>query len=260
MTSLLLTQRSSTKIIFGLLCVLFLNTVFAQIEIPKIIDPVTDITNTIDRDDYVQLRKQIVRFEDSTSNQIVVLIIPTLGENDIREFGIKTLEQNKIGQKGNDNGILLLIAKNDRKVSIEVGYGLEGVLTDAICEQIIRNEMLPEFKDGNYTKGISAAIQTMMLATKGEYTAEKKNENNSGWFGVVIVFAVILVAVFGAARGRQYGVTSSGYRRHNDWWGGGFGGGLGGGGGFGSFGGSGGGSSWSGGGGSFGGGGASGSW
>ncbi len=252
MISSLSTQRSSAKFIFGLLCVLFLNAAFAQIEIPKIIDPVTDLTNTIDRDDYVKLRKQIVRFEDSTSNQIVVLIIPTLGENDIREFGIKTLEQNKIGQKGNDNGILLLIVKDDRKVSIEVGYGLEGVLTDAICEQIIRKEIRPEFRDGNYTKGISAAIQTMMLATKGEYTAEKKNEKNSGWYGVVIVLAVILSAIVGASRGRQYGVTSSGYRRHNNWWGGGFGGG------FGSVGGGGGG--WSAGGGRFGGGGASGSW
>lgn len=253
MISSLSTQRSSAKFIFGLLCVLFLNAAFAQIEIPKIIDPVTDLTNTIDRDDYVKLRKQIVRFEDSTSNQIVVLIIPTLGENDIREFGIKTLEQNKIGQKGNDNGILLLIVKDDRKVSIEVGYGLEGVLTDAICEQIIRKEIRPEFRDGNYTKGISAAIQTMMLATKGEYTAEKKNEKNSGWYGVVIVLAVILSAIVGASRGRQYGVTSSGYRRHNNWWGGGFGGG------FGSVGGGGGGG-WSAGGGRFGGGGASGSW
>lgn len=253
MISSLSTQRSSAKFIFGLLCVLFLNAAFAQIEIPKIIDPVTDLTNTIDRDDYVKLRKQIVRFEDSTSNQIVVLIIPTLGENDIREFGIKTLEQNKIGQKGNDNGILLLIVKDDRKVSIEVGYGLEGVLTDAICEQIIRKEIRPEFRDGNYTKGISAAIQTMMLATTGEYTAEKKNEKNSGWYGVVIVLAVILSAIVGASRGRQYGVTSSGYRRHNNWWGGGFGGG------FGSVGGGGGGG-WSAGGGRFGGGGASGSW
>ncbi|MDP1675371.1 MAG: TPM domain-containing protein [Bacteroidota bacterium] len=257
MTSLLSTQRSSLKITFGLLCVLFLNTAFAQVEIPKIIDPVTDLTNTIDRDDYVKLRKQIVRFEDSTSNQIVVLIISTVGEDDIREFAIKTLEQNKIGQKGKDNGILLLIAKDDRKVSIEVGYGLEGVLTDAICNQIIRNEILPEFKDGNYTKGISAAVETMILVTKGEYTAEGKKRKNSGWFGVLIVFAVILFAIIGSFRRRQYGVTSSGYRKHNDWWGGGFGGGIGSGGGFG---GGGGGSSWSGGGGSFGGGGSSGSW
>jgi uncharacterized protein len=257
MTSSLSTQRSSTKIIFGLLCVLFLNTAFAQVEIPKIIDPVTDLTKTIGQVEYVKLRKQIIQFEDSTSNQIVVLIIPTLGENDIREFGIKTLEQNKIGQKGKDNGILILVAKDDRKVSIEVGYGLEGVLTDAICDRIIRNEIRPEFKDGNYAKGISAAIQTMILVTKGEYTAEGKKRKNSGWYGVLIVVAVILFAIFGAARGRQYGVTSSGYRRHNDWWGGGFGGGFGSGGGFGG-GGSGG--SWSGGGGSFGGGGASGSW
>jgi len=239
-----------------LFCVFLFSTLFAQVELPSIVDPVTDLTNTLDRIEYTKLRKQIIQFEDSTSNQIVVCLIPTLGENEIRDFAIRTLEKNKIGQKGKDNGILLLIAKDDRKVSIEVGYGLEGVLTDAICDQIIRNEILPEFREGNYYKGISTAIGSIMLVTKGEYTGEKrKRKNSTDWLGVVIIAIVILFSMLTGFRRRRYGITSRG--SNNIWWGGG---GFGTGGGFGSFGGGGGGGSWSAGGGSFGGGGASGSW
>ncbi len=253
------TQRISPTTSFVFLCVFLFGTLHAQVEIPSLSDPVTDLTGTISQDEYRFLRQQIIQFEDSTSNQIVVLMIPTIGENDIREFGIDVLKKNKIGQKGKDNGILLFVVKDDRKVSIEVGYGLEGVLTDALCDQIIRNEIRPQFREGNYFKGISVAIGSIMLATRGEYVSDKKNQKNSNWFGIVIIFAVIFFAVVAAVRGRRYGVTSQGYRGHNNWWwwgGGGFGGGRG----SGSFGGGGGGGSWSGGGGSFGGGGASGSW
>ncbi len=253
-----MTQRNNKTNYGVLLCVFLFGTLQAQSELPPIVDPVTDLTATLGRDEYRELRKQIIQFEDSTSNQIVVLMIPTIGENNIRDFGIEILKKNKIGQKGKDNGILLFVVKDDRKVSIEVGYGLEGVLTDALCDQIIRNEMRPQFREGNYFKGISAAIETIMLATKGEYIAEKKKGKNTGWFGVIIVLFVIVAAVIAAVRGRRYGVTSQGYSGHSNWWwgGGGFGGGRG----SGSFGGGGGGGSWSGGGGSFGGGGASGSW
>lgn len=239
-----------------LLCVFSFSAGFAQVEIPAIVDPVTDVTNTLDKVEYTNLRKQIIQFEDSTSNQIVVLMISTLGEYEIRDFGIRTLEKNKIGQKGKDNGILLLIAKDDRKVAIEVGYGLEGVLTDALCDQIIRREILPEFRDGNYYQGISAGIASMMTATKGEYMAEKKNNGGkSDWFGVLIIAFVILFSILTGFRRRRFGITSQG--TNNIWWGGS---GFGSRGGFGSFGGGGGGGGWSAGGGSFGGGGASGSW
>lgn len=259
MRSFTKTQRNNTSTYVVLLCVFLFGTLQAQVEIPSIVDPVTDLTATMSQDEYKYLRQQIIQFEDSTSNQIVVLMIPTIGDNDIRDFGIEVLKKNKIGQKGKDNGILLFVVKDDRKVSIEVGYGLEGVLTDALCDQIIRNEIRPQFREENYFKGISVAIESIMLATKGEYVADKKKQKNSDWFGIIIIFIVIFFAVVAAVRGRSYGVTSQGYRGHNNWWwwgGGGFGGGRG----SGSFGGGGGGGGWSGGGGSFGGGGASGSW
>lgn len=246
-------------VIAFLLCAVVLSSAVGQDDgIPKIVDPVTDLTNTLTRSQYYSIRKQIIQFEDSTSNQIVVLIIPTLQGNEIRDYGIKTLEKNKIGQQGKDNGILILVAKDDRLVSIEVGYGLEGAVTDAICDDIIRNEMRPRFREGDYYGGISSAIQSVTFAAKGEYTASQKRKKKSDWVPVLFVVFVIIVSVVASFRKRSYAISSRGHRGYNNWWWGG--GGFGGGSSFGSFGGGGGGGGWSAGGGSFGGGGASGSW
>lgn len=229
---------------------------------PRITDPVIDNTGTLSSSETSELRERILRYEDSTSNQIAVLIIPTLDGRDIRESAIRILEQSKLGQKGKDNGILLLIAKEDRKVTIEVGYGLEGAVTDAVCDRIIRNELRPAFRRDDYYGGISEALGSIMAASQGEFTGGAKRGKSSGWLPVFIIIAVLVVSVAAASRRRGYAISSKGYRRHNDWWwgGGGFGGGGFGSGGSGSFGGGGGGGGWSVGGGSFGGGGASGSW
>lgn len=240
------------------LCTAVSLNVFAQKEdIPAIVDPVTDLTNTLSRSEYYSLRRQIIQFEDSTSNQIAVMMIPSLDGNDIRDLGIKILEKSKLGQKGKDNGVLILIAKDDRKIGIEVGYGLEGALTDALCDQIIRNDIRPRFRENDYFGGISAGVESISQAVKGEYTGQKNSKNSTSWIPAIFVFAVILFAVLSASRNRNYAISSRGRRGYNNWWwgGGGFGGGSGG-----SFGGGGGGGSWSVGGGSFGGGGASGSW
>jgi uncharacterized protein len=252
-----LQQKHHLKVISRIVLYLCISaSLYSQTKIPVITDPVSDLTNTLDQSEVQNLRNQILYFEDSTSNQLVVLMIPTLGDNEIRDFGITTLQQNKIGQKGKDNGVLLLIAKEDHQVSIEVGYGLEGVLTDALCSDIIRNEVRPRFRQDDYYGGISAAIQSIMLATKGEYTGGKKDRNRSvNFFPIIVIFFIIISFVMSFGRSRRTQVGSRG--SNNIWWGGGMGGG---GGNWGSFGGGGGGGGWSAGGGSFGGGGASGSW
>jgi uncharacterized protein len=237
------------------MAIVFVPLLFSQDEeIPTIVDPVTDSTGTLTRSEYYSLRKMIIRFEDSTSNQIVVLMVPSLRGNDIRDRAIRILEKNKIGQKGKDNGVLIFIAKDDRQISIEVGYGLEGVLTDALCDKIIRSEIRPKFRENDYYGGIAAAITAMSLAIKGEYTAEGKRQAMNDWIPIVIIILVIVFSVISSLRGRRYSLSSHGRKSYNNWWWGG-----GGGSGFGSFGGGGGGG-WSAGGGSFGGGGASGSW
>jgi len=228
-------------------------------EIPKLTSPVYDATSTLGADEVAALTREIRRFEDSTSNQIAVVILPTLGDAEIRDFGIEVLKRNMIGQKGRDNGILLLVALVDRKVAIEVGYGLEGVLPDAICDQIIRNDIKPAFKEGQYFEGIALAVRSIESVTRGEYTGTGKKKSKKGsalvtlLVGLFIAGSVLMSLMRG---GRQYAINGRGYRS-SSWMGGGFGGGFGGGG-FG--GGGGGGGGWSAGGGSFGGGGASGSW
>jgi uncharacterized protein len=233
-----------------------------EVAVPQIHERVTDFTNTLSYSEWQALELQLKTFEDSTSNQVIVLMIPTIGENDIRDFGIKVAEQNKIGAKGKDNGVLLLIAKDDKKMTIEVGYGLEGVLPDALCDQIIRHEIRPRFQQGDFFGGIQSGITAIMQATMGEYKASPRSNNVVSWGALLLTFGIFFVLFSSLfTGGRRYGISSRGYRRSSYWggWGGGgfFGGGGFGGGGFGSSGGFGG---FSGGGGGFGGGGASGGW
>lgn len=249
-------RRKTTKVLA--LSIVLITGIAAQPSIPVITDPITDFTNTLTGEQHSLLRRQAIQFEDSTSNQIAVLLIPSLNGDEIREYGIQVLEKNKIGQKGKDNGVLLLIALNDKQISIEVGYGLEGVLTDAVCSDIIRNEIRPRFREGDFFGGISAAMQSIMLATKGEYTGNGgRKRTSSSWFATIVMFIIIMSFASLMGRRRRYAVSSRGM--NSVWWWGGFGGG-GGGGDWGSFGGGGGGGGWSAGGGSFGGGGASGGW
>jgi uncharacterized protein len=226
--------------------------------VPTLTRHMTDLTGTISAQEVETLDAKLRSFEDSTSNQIVVLMMSTIGSGSLEDFSLRVAEANRIGVKGRDNGALLFIAREDRSVRIEVGYGLEGALPDIVSGQIIRNELGPRFSNGKYFEGINAAIDAMMAATRGEYKAEKKNRNDSplGIIPLLIVLLVLFTIIRNAFR-RPRGL--SGGRR--SYWGGGpfLGGGGFGGGGFGG-GGFGGGGGFSGGGGSFGGGGASGRW
>ncbi len=230
----------------------------------KIKNYVTDETSTLTQNQITSLETKLSNFEKETSNQVVVYVIATLGGESLEETSYEIAEKNGIGQKSKNNGVLLFIVINDRKLRIEVGYGLEGALPDALAGQIIRNEITPKFKQGKYYEGIDAGVDAIILATKGEYVQDKKYVEREkgfgvgccgipimvliifGFFGVFFVISVIR-AIFGKGRGKK-GKSS--------WWNsGGWSSGSG--------------STWSsgssfsgfsGGGGSFGGGGASGSW
>jgi uncharacterized protein len=200
----------------------------------------------------------LARFEDTTSTQIAILIIPTLGGEDLFDYSLRVAEKNKIGRQGRNNGVLFVVVVNGRKLRIQVGYGLEGALPDALCDQILRNEVRPLFRSGDYYGGITAGIETIIRATKGEYKAEKKNDNRgSGWLPLLVVlfigFIFISSLISRIRGGGWYSGGSRGWNSGGGWFGGSGGGGGWSGGGFG-------GGGWSGGGGSFGGGGASGSW
>jgi uncharacterized protein len=222
---------------------------FAQAQIPQLSMRMTDLTRTLTAEQTAAIEQQLIRFEDTTSNQIVVLMIRTLDGYPIEDFAYETASKNKVGQKNLNNGILFLIVKDDHKARIEVGYGLEGSLPDATASYIIRNDAGPYFKNNDYFAGISAGIGSITKATAGEYKAVPKNKTRgkrSGPVSIVIFIIIMIISmIFRRRRGMFIGPFGGGF--------GGFGSGsnFGGGGGFSGF---------SGGGGSFGGGGASGSW
>ena len=222
---------------------------FAQEFPPKSNTLVTDFTNTLTTEEKQRLEDKLVAFDDTSSTQIAVVIIKSVGDYDINEYGVQLGRKWGIGQAGKNNGILLLVALGDRKMTIQTGYGVEGALPDVIAEQIRVNDINPRFKAGDYYGGLDVGTDQIIKHTQGEYKATKKAKRNKGGDdggGQVIgsrggprPFWCLLAG----------SMLNSGNRGGGDW--GGFSGGSGGGGGggFGGFGG-----------GSFGGGGSGGSW
>jgi uncharacterized protein len=229
----------------------FISHIAAQINIPQLTQRVNDFTNTLGYQEWQEVDRELKSYEDTTSTQVVVLMVNSLDGESIEDYANKTFALNKIGQAKKDNGVLLVIAKQDHKVRIEVGYGLEGALTDAISSQIIAKEIIPFFKANNYFGGIVTGVNAIIRTTRGEYQVDNKG-NKAPHISVGLVFLALIFGIFVllpmmAARRRSI-IGSSGGRYYSGWGYGGGGGSFGGGGGF------------SGGGGMSGGGGASGSW
>ena len=263
-------MRSLKGSFFLLLCC-YCGLAFAQFQIPEKPELQTSVYDDPSIDllpagQEKALEQKLIRYSDSTSTQIVVVIIPsTKGEN-INYLGAQWGEKWGIGQADADNGILILLAKNDRKIAISTGEGIEGSLTDAMSKRIIENIILPQFKQGDFYGGLNKGADVIFQVLTGEFKEERTFANDQGFplgnFLPFIIFFVILIILSG--RNRRKGGGSGGKRSSGlDLWdiiilsnmgrsggsGGGFGsGGFGGssGGGFG--------------GGGFGGGGASGGW
>lgn len=223
----------------------------AALEVPKRADGyVTDRAGLLSSSAKASLETTLRAFEEKTSNQVVVAIFPSLQGDSLEGFSMRLAEAWKAGQKNRDNGVIFLVFKEDRKMRIEVGYGLEGVLTDALSGQIISGVVAPYFRRGDYETGIVAGADAIMKATLGEFKGVRRREVAPGVMGrLFALFGVIfLFHVFAQANSKRLG----GPRGRGGFFvpmGGGFR--SGGGGGFGGF---------SGGGGGFGGGGASGGW
>jgi uncharacterized protein len=244
--------------------------VFSQDGIPVKPQPprlVNDFSGILSPAEVNALEQKLLHFNDSTSTQIVVVIINDLGGDDETDFADRLGEKWGVGQKGKNNGIVILIkptgGQGQRKVHISVGYGLEGVIPDATARKIVDNEMIPYFKKNQFYQGIDAAINILISLSKGEFTADQYNKKVSktntllGLIPFIIIIVVFLIIFSNRRKGpmspgkslpfwMMLGMMGSGRSSSGSW--GGFSGG-GGGGGFGGFGG-----------GGFGGGGAGGSW
>jgi uncharacterized protein len=138
------------------------------VEIPKLESRVTDLTGTLDSAQAQALESKLAAFEAKKGSQIAVLIVPTTQPEDIAEFGIKVADLWRIGRKGVDDGLILIVAKNDRKLRLEVGYGLEGVIPDAIAKRIIAETITPYFKNGDFVGGITAGVDQIIDLIEGE--------------------------------------------------------------------------------------------
>jgi uncharacterized protein len=246
-------------------------------DIPEAPNPprlVNDYTWTLTADQVQSLESRLVAFDDSTSTQIVVVLVPSLAGYDPSDFAIRLAEKWGVGQKGKNNGIVVLVkpktATERGEAFIASGYGLEAVIPDAICKRIADQEMIPRFQEGDYYGGLEAGTNVLMGLARGEFTADQYRKRTEpepyGYLVPVLVFIIIFFLIR-LTRARSYSVgkslpfwtafwlMGSMGRGHSGNWNrftsgsGGFGSGFGGGGGFGGFGG-----------GSFGGGGAGGSW
>lgn len=236
-------------------------------EVPPLRGRVNDYAGLLPPERARQLEDKLEQFERETGHQVALLTVRSLEGDSLEDFSIRVAERWKVGRKGFDNGVILLVAREEKRLRLEVGYGLEGVLPDAIASRIVRDVIVPRFRAGDYAGGIEAGIDAIFAATRGETLALKPQTARRArpWVPLVAQLAIVgllLLLLFAArlemrsaARGRGGVWSPRGRRRLDDdfgfWapsggsWGGG---GLGGGGGF------------SGGGGGFGGGGASGSW
>jgi len=231
---------------------------------PKLVN---DLAGVMSAEEVAQLERKLVAYDDSTSNQVVIVTIKTLNDYPIEEYALKLFRDWGIGNKKTNNGILVLAAIDDRKLRIEVGYGLEGAIPDITANHIIQEDLAPNFRSGDYYAGFNAASESIIKAALGEYKApegygSKKGNGNGGFiFKMIVAFIIIIIILSNINRRGGGGFMSRrGYRGIGPtifWptggWGSGGGGGGGwsggGGGGFGGFGG-----------GSSGGGGASGGW
>lgn len=158
---------------------------------------VSDYTDTLSQEFKTNLDNNLKQFEEKTTNEIAVVMINSLEGDTIENYAVRLFEQWKIGKKEKDNGLLLLIAKNDRKLRIEVGYGLEPQLTDAQAGDIIRNTISPEFKKGDYQTGILNGVTMIEKKLQGEALPIVKENNGTSGMAGIIIFLIILFSLTG---------------------------------------------------------------
>jgi uncharacterized protein len=173
----------------------------AEVAVPPLEARVTDLTGTLGADQRQALESKLTGFEQSKGSQIAVLIVPTTQPETIEEYGIRVAEEWKLGRKGVDDGAILIIAKDDHRMRIEVGYGLEGALNDATGKRIISEIISPPFKQGRFYEGIDAGVDRMIGVVNGEplppppkgRSGSHGGNGNGGNFVVGILFAVFFV-------------------------------------------------------------------
>jgi uncharacterized protein len=190
----------------------------ADIAIPPLKARVTDLTSTLSPAEKVQLEQKLADLEALKGSQVAVLILPSTQPETIEQYSIRVADAWKLGRKGVDDGALLVVAKQDRAVRIEVGYGLEGVLPDAIAKRIVEETIIPQFRQGNFAAGINAGTDQIIRVIEGETLPPPKARRGaaaeSGGFldNLIFIFIILLIAgkVLQSLFGRFVGATIMG--------------------------------------------------
>jgi uncharacterized protein len=197
-------RRTSIGLLFAAMFAIVASAVHAA-DVPQLAAPITDLTGTLSEADRKSLEPDLIALEKRKGSQLVVLMVPTTAPDTIEAFALAVAEKNRIGRGEGDDGVLLLIARDDRKARIEVGYGLEGAIPDAIAARIIREYLGPRFRAGDYAGGIRDAVGALVKLIDGESlpapVVAAHDDRESRWFPA-LVLAFVIGSVLAATRMR----------------------------------------------------------
>ncbi|QFY44954.1 YgcG family protein [Candidatus Methylospira mobilis] len=191
-------MRWSLSGLCGVLAMMLAMPVFADIDVPHLSRQVTDLTGTLTSEQANAFEQSLAALEQRKGSQVAVLIVPTTQPETIEQYSIRVVEQWKLGRKGVDDGVLLLVAKDDHKVRIEVGYGLEGVINDATAKRIVAEDIVPAFRKSDFQAGIAVGIERITALIDGEaLPAPQKKEKMSDDLESVLMLGFFLVVFLG---------------------------------------------------------------
>ncbi|MBL6749838.1 MAG: TPM domain-containing protein [Nevskia sp.] len=183
----------------------------AQVPVPALQARVTDLTGTLSGEQSSALEEKLAAFERDKGSQVAVLLVPSTQPETIEQYGIRVAQAWKLGRKGVDDGAILIVAKDDHRMRIEVGYGLEGALTDATAKRIISEDIAPRFKQGDYYQGIDAGVERMLKVIQGEPLPAPARTGLPGKpLAGTWLIALIFVVLFGAAMRSFKGALAAG--------------------------------------------------
>jgi uncharacterized protein len=183
--------------VLAVLLLAFAAPALAQVEIPPLRAPVTDLTGTLTQDQIATLEQRLRAFEQRKGSQIAVLFVPTTQPETVEQYSIRVAEAWRLGRRGVDDGVLVLVAKDDRAVRIEVGYGLEGALPDVLANRITDQVIVPRFREGDFYGGVTAAIDRIIAVIEGEPLPENlRSEEGRAPQGLGSALPVFLMLVF----------------------------------------------------------------
>jgi len=185
------------RVVLAALLLLALPWAAADVPVPPLKARVTDLTGTLDAGQRAALEQKLADLEARKGSQIAVLVVESTRPETVEQYAVRVFERWKLGRKGVDDGVLLLVAKNDRQLHIEVGYGLEGAIPDAIAKRIIEQDIVPLFKQGNFHGGISAGTDRLGKLIEGETMPPPKRTAapGSGWSTETLFIGFVILAM-----------------------------------------------------------------